>query len=236
MRGDDLVEIFWSTCSIQNYFDLINFVAFGDSFSSYVWMLFTMVYLCICCTIHSLQVKFSLLILWVATEFLFWSVDAFHVVLFELHVSLSFLNISCLSCCFLQFCVVHCRFIVNFFARVSFLAVCTAAVLFCRVICSCSLLQSLLRLFCAFCGPAAVLFGIGVLADNMFLELTYICWIWFCSLNYVIYLLFWLLLLKELYEWDLYIFSYIVMYFKYLLIYLLNCQQKLPHSIFIYLF
>ena len=65
----------------------------------------------------------------------------------------------------------------NFFARVSFLAVCTAAVLFCRVICSCSLLQSLLRLFCAFCGPAAVLFGIGVLADNMFFELTYICWI-----------------------------------------------------------
>jgi len=59
-----------------------------------------------------------------------------------------------------------------------------------------------------------------------FLELNYICWIWFCSLNYVIYLLFWLLLLKELYEWDLDIFSYKFMYFKYLLIYLFKYVNK----------
>jgi len=51
---------------------------------------------------------------------------------------------------------------------------------------------------------------------------------------YVLYLLFWLLILKELYLWDLDIVSYTFMYFKYLLIYLFNCQQKVPHSIFLF--
>jgi len=50
----------------------------------------------------------------------------------------------------------------------------------------------------------------------LFLELYYICWIWFCSLNYVIYLLFWLLQLEEFYERDLDNFSYIFLYFKYI--------------------
>jgi len=137
--------------------------------------------------------------------------------------------ILCLAaqCCLLQVC---CEF---FSALVSFLAVYAAAVLFCRVISSCSLLQSLLRLFCAFCDPAAVSFGIGVLANMfLFLEFNYTCWIWFCSLNYVIYLLSWLLLLKELYEWDLDVFSYIVMYFKYLLIYLFKLSTKIAPFIF----
>jgi len=58
----------------------------------------------------------------------------------------------------------------------------------------------------------------------------------FQCLNYVIYLLFWFLLLKEIYEWDFDIFSYIFLYFKYLLIYLFNLATKLPNSIFIFIF
>ena len=57
----------------------------------------------------------------------------------------------------------------------------------------------------------------------------------FQCLNYVIYLLFWLLLLKEIYEWDFDIFSYIFLYFKYLLIYLFNLATKAAQFKFFFL-
>ena len=78
--------------------------------------------------------------------------------------------------------------------------------------------------------PLQFRFGIGFLADNMFLflELNCIYWIWFCSLNYVIYV--------ELYECDLDIFSYIFMYFKYLLIYLFKLSTKIAPFIFLFFF
>ena len=44
----------------------------------------------------------------VATGFLFWNADEFHTFLFRLQVSLSFLGVGWLSCCFMH--VVHYRF------------------------------------------------------------------------------------------------------------------------------
>lgn len=107
----------------------------------------------------------------VATGFLFWNADEFHTFMFRLQVSLSFLGVGCLSCCFMQLCVVHYRF-----------SDCLCS--YCFVLhgfSSCSLHQLLMRLLY---GPAADLFGIGFLVESMVLFIG-IGMFWFLNSNYV---------------------------------------------------
>jgi len=103
----------------------------------------------------------------VATGFLFWNADEFHTFLFRLQVSLSFLGVGWLSCCFMH--VVHYRFSGSLCSYHFDLHGCS----------SCSLHQLLMRLLY---GPAADLFGIGFLVDNMVLFLG-VSMFWFLNSN-----------------------------------------------------
>jgi len=119
-----------------------------------------MVYLWICCIIHSLQVKF--LPAYFMNSYCVFILECWCIS----RCSVSAVGLFEIFGCCLPFMYVSCSSVLStagslwvFSAQVSFLAVCAAAaVLFCKVISLCSLLQSLLRLFCAFCGPAAVSF------------------------------------------------------------------------------